>query len=288
MAKQNLSLEKLKEKHEKEEWALQTEDVKTRKQNQVFMLLGGIQVANKISKSIDSQIMNALITFQEEEMYLNLGFDNFADFMQNSEYAPFKKSEFYKRRDIYLAEGGQLFDLMNEIGVSYSVRKQLAAGNYDAISFEGDKIRVGDEEADLSNMRMVKTLIESFADEARKNRDDAQRKQEKLERAEQQVTKLSGELSSLKSEDSEATRILEAYLKAENALEGLIKAVKASTLVNREKSADVYVRGIYARFCAVKQVFGRGDMNLEESKVEGEFKNVLSRMNDDELAGLME
>lgn len=289
MAK-NTALEKLKEEHQKEEWALQSGEVKNKKQAQVFMILGGVHVANKIASSINSQVMNTLIEFQEKQMYLELGYENFVDFLSNSEYAPMSKSEFYRKRDIFLAEGGELFDLMNEIGVSMNVRKQLAAGNYEAIVIDGDKVRVGDDEADLSNMRMVKTLIESFAEEARKNKEDAGKKQEKLERAEQQVTKLAGELQAFKNPNdrSEETQIFDAYMRTDKAMEELIKAVKAAKKIDVGRYAETYIRSLYVKFCAVKKVFGREGLNLEDSQVEGEFKEVLSRMNDDELASMME
>lgn len=282
-------LQNLKEKHQLEEYELLSDEFKQKRRDNALLILGGIRVADKIANSISSQVMNALITFQSEQMYLTLGFDNFVDFLEKSEVSPMTKNQFYKRKEIYELEGGKLFDLMNEIGVSLATRKLLSAGNYDAVTIEGDMLKIGDETADLSNARLVRSLIESYAEDCKRLNSESEKKQIKLEKAEKQITALSNELNSFKktNDKPEETIIFEAYLQAENSMKNLIKAVKSASPTKREKSADTYIKNLYAVFYAVKEAFGRGSLQLEDSQVEGEFKEILSGMNDDELAGLM-
>lgn len=284
-------IEQLEDQHLQDKFELLTDAAKEQRKNQALMIIGGVRVANRIARSINSQVMNALIMFQDDQMYQSFGYKTFVEFLTESEYAPMTKHEFYARKGVFEKEGEDLFDLMEEIGVSLSVRKLLSDGDYDAISIEGDKIFVGNETADLSNFRMVKTLIESFAVDNKKLKDENKKKTSSIEALENKVTKLHDEVQSFKNPAAKkaATQIFEAYLNAESALEQLIKTVKSAPLEVREQSSsETFIRSLYVRFCGVKESFGRGDMNLETKQVEGEFSGFLSKLNDDELSDLME
>ncbi len=177
-------LQKLENDHQIAKHTVLTDEYKQKSRDNALLILGGIRVADKIANSISSQVMNALITFQDQQMYLNFDCDNFVEFLETSDYAPMSKHQFYKRKEIFEAEGEKLFDLMNEVGVSFATRKFLSSGNYDAISFDGDKLKIGDQEADISNARLVRSLIESYADDYKRVKTESDKAKEKLTKAE--------------------------------------------------------------------------------------------------------
>jgi hypothetical protein len=193
----NTALEQLKDKHLQEEWELLSEEAKQQSRDKAIFLLGGIRVADKISNSISSQVMNAMCLFQKENLYHGFGFVRFVDFLEQSEFSPMSKNQFYKRKEVFDREGEQMFDLMNELGVSLAVRKQLSAGNYEAITIEGNTLKVGDQSADLSDFRLVKSLIESYSDEVRKLTGQATRAEEKSAKLEKTVEEGSKQVESL-------------------------------------------------------------------------------------------
>ncbi len=189
-------LEKLKEDHQIEVHKMRVADATDSRKARAFMFLGGVHAVNKLVKSLDSNFLRGIQAIEEEKLYVDLGFDVFVDFL-DSEYSPMSKSTYYNKIKILETEGDNVFNLMNEIGVSVATRKLLAAGNYDAISFDGDQLKIGEETADLSNIKMVRALIEAYATDLKKVTGDAETKQAKLEKAELVITAGTKELSNL-------------------------------------------------------------------------------------------
>lgn len=292
MAKAKIeSLEQLKDQHLQEQFELLSAEAREQQKANALMMLGGIRVADKIGKSIASQVMNAMVTFQREELYRNFGYSNFVEFLENSEFSPMSKNQFYARKALFEAEGEDLFNLMEEVGVSVRTRRLLSAGAYDAISIEGDEITVGDEKANLANMRLVKTLIESFAKDNAALRNEAERKGEQLEKLETKVIDLSDQISRIKNptEKTEATRLVEAFMDASSALTRLADLALNSKRGPAHDQAESFIRTLWDGFTKVKSAFGRDTLQLEEANVaEGEFGDVVAALNDEELAGLME
>ena len=87
------------------------------KRDKAMLLLGGFNVANRIAQSLSAELMRALVIFQEEKMFESLGYDNFVEFLNESEYAPMTKSQFYERVKLLETEGDMTFDLLNSLSV---------------------------------------------------------------------------------------------------------------------------------------------------------------------------
>ena len=277
-------LTKLKEQHQIEEHQFLTDEHKQQQRDNALMILGGIRVADKIATSISSQVMNALITFQDERMYLNFGFDNFVDFLQNSEVSPMSKGEFYKRKEIFEAEGEKLFDLMNEVGVSFATRKLLSSGNYDAISFDGDKLKIGDQEADISNARLVRALLESYADDYKRVKTESEKAKVKLKTAEgtitsgyQQIELLQKQLDGGKeSYDSVLTKLIVD-------LSSFAQIVEKLSDPEKKDKADFALRTLSHQFSFISDAFGMKKTLTtgENIEVDGLTQKVLDEGFDD-------
>ena len=153
------------EKHELEEYELLSVESKEKRRQQALMFLGGIHTVGRISKALGSQEMRALETFQIQELYLDLGFENFVDFL-NDDLSPITKNQYYDRIKILKSEGDQVFDLLNNAGISVSKRKLLGRGH---IQVEGEKLIIlgdnGDEtEIEFKDRSRILETLSALAD----------------------------------------------------------------------------------------------------------------------------
>lgn len=259
-------LEELEEKQSLERWELLTDEAKQKQRDHALFILGGIQVADKIANSISSQAMNALILFQKENLYRHFGFDRFADFLDKSEYSLLTKHQFYERKKIFDAEGEEIFDLLNEVGVSVKTRKMLANGSYqNEISIENGKLKIGDEEADLSNARLVRTVIETYADDLRQLTEKTKKQQEKVEKLEKNIATGQKEFDELRRSidaDKDRNPYDKAYLNLLIDLGNLTELAKTTNLDDSRRDADI--RSVFGQMIRYRDALKPNFVLLDE------------------------
>ena len=224
-------LQILKEKHELEEYELLTEDVKQKRKERTLFALGGIKAAEQIVASfvsaISSQTLRALEVFQKDRMYLDLGFDKFVDFLQDSEFSPMTKSQYYERKNLIDNEGDIVYDYLNSIGLSVSIRKLLASNDKE-ITIEGDFLVVGDEKLAIQESSSIKNILLEIANDNRKLKEENTKKQLKLEKAEQTINDGSKQVEQLRRQldtnsegstfDRAQSRLINAFIKFNDEL----------------------------------------------------------------------
>jgi hypothetical protein len=223
----NDKLQKLKEQHEIEEYDLHVDENKNLRLRQAYMFLGGIHTVKKIANSLNAQHLRAIQAIESEKLYLDMGFEKFVDFLASDE-SPIGKTAYYDRIKLLESEGEQVFDLLNEVGLTNAIRKKLAESNYGDISIEGNTVRIGDETADLSNMRMIKTLIESFSNDCRKLTEQTKKQNETIQKMESQVSEGSKQVEQLRRQldtnnegsalDRAQSRLINAFIKFNDEL----------------------------------------------------------------------
>lgn len=152
-----------------------------------LLLLGGIRAVDRITQNLSSQVMTAMITFQQEDMHESLGYNRFADFLDDSEYSPMSKNEFYKRKDIFEKEGSELYDAFNSMKIPLSTRKLLAQSNGGEISIEGDKIIIGETEVATTETDVIKEVVKSLANEIRSANANADKQKSQVEKLNNQI-----------------------------------------------------------------------------------------------------
>lgn len=165
-----------------------------------MFVLGGVAIANKVATSLNSEAIKALITFQEQKMHEALGFDRFVEFLDQSEYSPLTKAQFYERKAILEKEGDALFDLLTELGMSIRKRKLLGKGNIELV---GDKLIVhdGDEvtEISISDRSTILAAITSLADANAEKSIKLDRQKEKIDKYDGKVRELYDEIDQVKA-----------------------------------------------------------------------------------------
>lgn len=189
-------LQKLEEQQQLERWKLLTDEEKEARKEETLLLVGGMLTVNRMADSLKSQEIRALEKIQNEKRYIDLGFEKFVDFL-NSSYCKVSKSKYYNYKEILDSEGDNNFDLLNEYGIPLRTRKLLAESNYGDIEIDGDIIKIGDDEADLSDLKMVKALIEKFSDDCRQLTDKSQKQTDNIKKLESTIEKGKAEVEEL-------------------------------------------------------------------------------------------
>jgi hypothetical protein len=58
------------------------------------MFLGGAMAIDKLQKHLASQVIGAMMTVEEQKLYLDFGYETFADFLTKSDLSPLQKRSF--------------------------------------------------------------------------------------------------------------------------------------------------------------------------------------------------
>jgi len=201
-----------------------------------YLLLGGIRAADHISKNVSSQAIGALIEFQKTDLHEAFGFKRFADFLDNYEYSPMTKNEFYDRKKVFETEGAQLFDAFNDAKIPISTRKLLVENNDVPIYVDGDKLIVGEVETSISDNAQIKQVVQQLAAEIRGAKDVLKAKDTKIEKLSNQVQTGTQEYEELRRATlaaNEGTPYQQALVKAVGALVNFAAVAKETPLVEK-------------------------------------------------------
>lgn len=168
---------------------------KQKGRDRALLLAGGFRTALKIATAINSEVMRSLEIFQEERLYLDLGFERFVDFLDQCEHSPMSKAQYYERRAILDKEGDQVFDLLSDLGVSIRRRKLLGKGN---VEIEGEMVIIHDGEEEISiELKDRSRILETLSALADANADKSaklDRQKEKIDQHDEKVRELYAEI----------------------------------------------------------------------------------------------
>lgn len=243
------------EQHEKEKYA------------KALLVLGGIRAADRIAQNLSSQVMSVLITFQDEKLHESLGYSRFADFLDQSEYSPMSKNDFYRRKDIYESEGAQLYDTFNEMKIPLATRRLLAEAKGTEIVIEGDKLIIGDQEIARTETETIKEVVKSLAAEIRDSKQSVEKKDAEIE-------KLKSQLDTGREEYEELRRAMDAMNEGDphdRALSKLLSAfvqfnreVSNLPLVEKEKKYDAALNALWVQINITRRNYLRDDYRFDD------------------------
>lgn len=228
-------------------------------------VLGAIIATNRIGAALNSQAMRAMQQFFDEGMHERLGYKSVVDFL-NSPDAPLTKAQYYERTNALELEGDQTFDVLNNLRIPISTRKQLRAGDF---QIEGDDIVLGDGEKRIpisdrvAVVEAIKGLTDKTAEQSRT-----------IERGKKDVEKWKRKADEAKKNGrTEATPYDQAL---NDCIAGLVKlSAEASELTNDERRtrSDEMLRTVGPAYSKLMRSY-----QLED---DGE-------LSDDRIADLME
>jgi hypothetical protein len=86
-----------------------------------------------------------MMTVEEQKLYLDFGFDTFADFLTKSEISRHSKTQFYKLRELYLTEGPERLRPLHQLETPAD-NAQAACRQRRPDRARGDEVVIGGEE----------------------------------------------------------------------------------------------------------------------------------------------
>lgn len=159
--------------------------------NELFFMLGGLNMANSIAKNLDAGVILGLQKIRDEQLYRGLGYMRFDEFLDDHPRSPMKYKRFNYVESVFENVGAVGFDLLSDSGLSMRQLKQLEAGD---IEIQGNEIVIGGgERLPIGEHRAIKAVIEQLV----KDKRDAK---EETEKAKKNVEKLDGQLKHGQSE----------------------------------------------------------------------------------------
>ncbi|HUF02827.1 MAG TPA: hypothetical protein VMM38_01485 [Aridibacter sp.] len=253
---------------------------------------GGINAINGLTNALSAQVMRALETFQQEKLHEQLGYQRFADFLDNYPYSPMTKHQYYERLKLLESEGDVVFDVLNSLNMPMRTRKLLGRGN---IQLEGDTLIVtdGDEETEIElndRTRLLETLT-ALADRSYLQQRKIDRQGEDLQRLVDKTERLNSEnerILAMKKTDLEDLHAV-ALLQLSTAFVALSEEAEKLTPAEKIAFAPTTFELIAEWRERLSETYGR-KAPLERPPAQpddDDIAKVIRDLNDDELEELV-
>ena len=203
------------------------------------------------------------------------------------------KTSYYRRREAFAVEGERIFDLYNEIGLSFRKRKLLGQGN---VQLDGEKVIIveGEEETEIEisdKDRLLQTLT-AMADRAATLEASGERKNDQIDRLTRKTEELGQEnerILAMKKSDMDDTYAV-ALLNVTSAFTAFEKEIDKLSEAEREKFSDTFFEFFAEWRSRFKDTFGKAPVEYGEGYAgpEGDDADIVQNLNDEELEALME
>lgn len=199
-------LSQVKDEHAAEIVDQKGREIEEKRVAETMFFLGRVKQighdARAVATALSAQEIRALEHFQEERMYIPLGYTTFVDFLDKSEYSPMSKRQYYERRELMNAHGDEIYDLLTSVGISVRASKMLGKGD---LVIKGDKLVAGDTEIEIANSSVIKEVLEEMIDEKRQLQEQVAKAENKAAKLTDQVDRGSQDLEQLQRALDEAT-----------------------------------------------------------------------------------
>ncbi len=219
-----------------------------------WQMIGGIKVADAVTRSLSSQMLRTLERVKQEKLYKEAGYDTFDQFLDKDPESPMKHDTFLRRAKLLEAEGDEVFDTFNAIGLSFTKRQMLGRG---AVEVEGEEIvlREGKEEIriPLKDRTEVLTAITRLADKNNEQRRTIERGRKDVDKLQRKLT----EAAEAKSPGSaERSPFTDARMTAVVALGALGRQARALPPAERERVRIETLSLLSEQWMALHEAFG--------------------------------
>lgn len=198
--KLNEKIREAEEEHAGEVLDTRLEAHRDAQKMRAMFVLGGINIAGRVAASLDSEAITSLILFQQQKLHEALGYLKFDVFLNESEYSPMTKAQFYERKALLEKEGEAMFNLLTELGLSIRKRKLLGKGN---VEMSGDTLIVhdGDEstEIQINDRAAVLEALSTLADANAEKSIKLDRQQQKIDKHDQQLADKNAEINKIRA-----------------------------------------------------------------------------------------
>lgn len=229
MANLTEKISQLKDEHAEEQLARLREKHKSDALKQALFVLGRIKqnehLATSIASNLMAQTIRALETFQKEKMFLDAGYTTFDEFLNDREFSPLSKRQYYDRLSLIREHGDEIYDLLTSIGISVRSQKLLGSGD---LSIKNDSLYVGDKEVEIGNTGIIKDVLNELFDERRTLSVEKEKLEKTIEKQKSQIKTGEAENDRLQrnlDEIDQTPRFQRTLMHAVNSLLILVEAV---------------------------------------------------------------
>src|SRR4051812_27603655 len=179
----------------------------TERSAQAYMFLGGAMAMDKLQSHLASQVIGAMMTVEEQKLYLDFGYETFAEFLTKSDLSPYSKTQFYKLRELYLTEGPTRFDLFTNWKLPLTTRRLLAEKGV-GIELEGDEVVIGGQERiNVGETKAIKEIIARLVKDTIEVQEQKAKTEGKVEKLQTQIKQGLSEYELLQRKYDDATQM---------------------------------------------------------------------------------
>lgn len=285
MDKLQIKLRAVEDEHAEEVLNNHLEKHANSKRDRAIFILGNIRATDRISKALNSQAMIAAFAFQKEDLHEALGYPAFADFLDNSEFSPMSKHEFYERKKVFENEGEKVFDALNDMDIPLKTRRLLGKGN---VQLDGEDLVIldpatGEEmKFEITNKSRILETISALADANADKSKKLERGASDNHRLKQRITELQNEV--LESEQNgnyvERDEIENYYMLVGSMMKRLNDLLENAPIVRVAQFETRNLRVLAAQFQQTNNVVAK--------KLPGGTGAGLDDTDEDRLASLLD
>lgn len=190
---------------------------------EIYEVIGAAKVINRLTTSLTSQLLLTLKRFQENESYKAYGCDTWVQFLKEHPELDLSKNQYYDRIKVLEAEGAEVFDLLTQMNIPLSTRKQLTSGS---IALEGNELLIGEQRVPVDDTKKVKRAISQIAEQM-------ERLETKAAKSEKEVEKLKQKLEDAKAIAREAAASVPFNDNTDPANQAYMRVVASLTELTR-------------------------------------------------------
>src|SRR5438105_12519130 len=173
----NDKISKLKDEHAEEHLTTVREKHREDSLKRALFILGRIKqnehLATAIATNLSAQTIRALETFQKDKMFLDAGYSTFDEFLNDQEFSPLSKRQYYDRLSLIRQHGDEIYDLLTSIGISVRSQRLLGTGD---LTIKNDTLYVGDKEVEIGDTGIIKDVLNELFDEKRSLINESEKK----------------------------------------------------------------------------------------------------------------
>lgn len=193
---------------------------------QMHEFVGGIKAINRLAVALNSQLLLGLKQFQEAEGYKAYNCQTWVQFLKEHPQLDLSKNQYYDRIKLLESEGAEVFDLLTQMNVPLSARKQLSSG---AIVIDGNELLIGEQRIPVDDAKKVKRAISQIAEQM-------ERLESKAAKSDKEIEKLKGRLEDAKAVAREGAASVPFNDNTDPANQAYMRVVASLTELTRHLS----------------------------------------------------
>jgi hypothetical protein len=174
---------------------------------QAYMFLGGAMAIDKLQNHLASQVIGAMMTVEEQKLYLEYGYDTFADFLNEVRHFTGLKNTVLQASRALSHRRPDNYDLFTNWKLPLTTRRLLAEKGV-GIELEGDEVVIGGQERiNVGETKAIKEIIARLVKDTIEVQEQKAKTEGKVEKLQTQIKQGQSEYELLQRKYDDATQM---------------------------------------------------------------------------------